>query len=802
MKVDYFNFKLIFFIFILHNLFFFFLQNNWNCFSPDRLKDSLWSEVELEDYACSPTVDASNIVSVTVGSNSSLTCSATGDPLPTIAWMAERKIISNLTDIKESTDKYVVYTSINGFKVESTLQLGIYGDHHPTEYTCRATNPANAVERVIKVVVGTGDTLDVTEKSNLKMYILIGVGALSIVLFTLLIVLLICCWCRRKSSKTSHTKLNGNGNDNGSVMVVAPGSSINPIGKPPRQYEKLPQKDFEMTHIVNTSMESSGGHKSFEELNYPGNNNPTYADPRARLPPLEEEVSGIMGALHPSSPYIMHDMAPSPTLTLQSNITQTTTSHFPDLLDNARIPRTISPTNTSYQSLAYPPLGHDWRFSYAHPNEYGSGSAMGGAADYSRSPVAYSTPQHQRPGYVTLPRRPRAPSWSGMPTPSSHVITNPLLSPSVPPSETVYDTLGPRTTADGTSTTDLTRPGSRAALYEPFPPGGLPLMSQTPISPHGLAAHYNTLAAHKFASPRHMNYQLQSRAGTSQTLPRSTPNLLADNSLSIPQFKASRNTTLEPFYEHSSAVENSEVDPLIEDPSLGIPYDHNNRYNAASTLESSMLFNNGGDYTNSSDAHLTNNNNNNNSKNNYNNAKKSTSHQGKKSSKQRLNDSANRNNLKPSVSPNPSDKFSNRTLNSSVSPSPVPTPTQILYSASPHSDQHTARPSPSSTPNANPIASLNNGYSPNSSNNNNSSSSGNTSPISLMGPPLSPVTPGGSSVLGKKKVPPKPPPKPSSKRLSVASVNSDAGGVVTTSALVRNASVSSYQDDGPDGSEV
>ncbi|XP_037087859.1 leucine-rich repeat-containing protein 24-like [Pollicipes pollicipes] len=49
-----------------------------------------------------------------------------------------------------------------------------------------------------------------------------------------------------------------------------------------------------------------------------------------------------------------------------------------------------------------------------------------------------------RPGYVTLPRRPRTPSWAGG---------------SPAPSDPVYDTLGPRTTVDGSSRLSLTSVG-------------------------------------------------------------------------------------------------------------------------------------------------------------------------------------------------------------------------------------------------------------------------------------------------------------------------------------------------------
>lgn len=414
--------------------------------------DTHWDDVQPEDYACDPVISTpSDIVSVTEGSSSSLICSAKGDPLPDIQWVADRKVLSNMSTIGDTMDHYTVVTVQNSSGVFSTLHLGVYSESHDTTYTCIATNPAATVQKDIQIVIGTDNPLDVIVKSGPQFYILMAVGIVLIFLILLLIVVVLCCWWRRRPlSRTPHTKVNGNtGGDHGNVMVVAP-SNGNPVIKPARQYEQLPQKDFEMTTVGSTHGDFSA-HQSFEEPLYGSVHQPIYVG--ARLAPVDEEA---ILEHYPPSPYLV-PQAPSPSLTIQSNLTQTTTSQYPDILDNVRVPRTISPTQMSYQSLVYPPLGQDYRFSYAHPLDYSAGHP----SEYSRTPVAYSTPQHHRPGYVTLPRRPRAPSWSGVPSPSLLIAS----SPTAPTKDTVYDTLGPRTTADGTSTTDLTRPGSYLRFY-------------------------------------------------------------------------------------------------------------------------------------------------------------------------------------------------------------------------------------------------------------------------------------------------------------------------------------------------
>uniref|UniRef100_A0A1B6KZX6 Ig-like domain-containing protein n=1 Tax=Graphocephala atropunctata TaxID=36148 RepID=A0A1B6KZX6_9HEMI len=72
-----------------------------------------------------------------------------------------------------------------------------------------------------------------------------------------------------------------------------------------------------------------------------------------------------------------------------------------------------------------------------------------GTLPYSRSQSPFSP---TRPGYVTIPRRPRVPSWSSAPTPT--LLEDPLGLLKLEP---VYDNLGPRTTADGSSVLSLNK---------------------------------------------------------------------------------------------------------------------------------------------------------------------------------------------------------------------------------------------------------------------------------------------------------------------------------------------------------
>ena len=101
--------------------------------------------------------------------------------------------------------------------------------------------------------------------------------------------------------------------------------------------------------------------------------------------------------------------------------------------DSTRLPAQHGP-----QSPIHSPVYHP------HPG-------MSGTLPYSRSASPFSPVVLPRQGYVTIPRRPRVPSWSSAPTPTP-MGGDPLFK-----FEPVYDNLGPRTTADGSSVLSLNK---------------------------------------------------------------------------------------------------------------------------------------------------------------------------------------------------------------------------------------------------------------------------------------------------------------------------------------------------------
>lgn len=177
-----------------------------------------------------------------------------------------------------------------------------------------------------------------------------------------------------------------------------------------------------------------------------------------------------------------------------------------------------SPPSGQYHPAAFKTLPHSRSVT-----PYGLGPSS------SSSSMAPVLPRH---GYVTIPRRPRAPSWSsGPPTSPTDVL------------EPVYDNLGLRTTADGSSMLSLNKspepaPSSMRGRPLPVTPGSSHysaiqrstpnILTGSPLdraAPEG-AAEWPLKLADESMDGGHLllaQQQQQQQAATSNTLGRKVP---------------------------------------------------------------------------------------------------------------------------------------------------------------------------------------------------------------------------------------------------------------------------------------
>ncbi|XP_069190460.1 uncharacterized protein [Procambarus clarkii] len=483
------------------------LQTHVTCSSPERVSGRKWETLSDVDLACRPELIVPQPqIPAALGQNASLTCHASGDPLPQLKWVLHGRVLTNMSIIPFShpEQRYVVKEIVEDNVRWTRLTVPHVTDHDFTYYTCVADNLAGLIEQNVSLVPASPTIPGaVSPKTGLELYMIIAIVSGGLLLLILIILLICCCVKKRRHHESKpRPKVNGvaGGNhiEHKNVMIV------NPVEKPPRKYEKIPQTDVELTAI-----RDGGAHRSYDEVDYPEAGPASHRIPLATLEEEDDDLPSQDTTLNLDT-----------TATPSQNVLNDYMAHYPDLLDMARH-RAVSPTQLSYHSLVTPQftMPGEWRYSYVNP------------AEFSQYPVAYVSPHpvQPRPGYVTLPRRHRSPSWAG----TSSVEPETASSP--PPAsedgkvvrfDPIYDTLGPRTTADGTSRTDLTRPALRAV--EPF----TPRTPQSPNSPPSLPPYYTPVSQSTQSGRLHTRNQ-------SSTLPRSTPNLFeAGSGLSLPQREA------------------------------------------------------------------------------------------------------------------------------------------------------------------------------------------------------------------------------------------------------------------------
>lgn len=636
------------------------------------MSGKLWRDLkDQEKMACPPEIIIpQSEVPINVGGNATLSCGAKGEPLPQIKWILDGRFLTNMTELtipfsesdpnvrfvinEEMDEEGLLWTNLTVIQMGDDFMLRGYDQSSP--FKCMVENPAKIVERNVTLVIALVLESPIITGSYLDVYIVIAIVAVALLLLILVILICVCCLRRRKAQEERPVAKAIGGDkafmERNNILIV------NPVEKPPRKneiYEKVPQADIELTEL------SKGGHKNFEEMNYPEER---VGRVRSPLTPLEEEE------FDQAAQKLLND-------SLNTSSTLDYALQYPDLLDTVKFPRAVSPTQLSYHSLVNPMYSPnpEWRYSYVYPSEFAPNRYA-----QTLQPHLY---QHQRPGYITLPRRPRTSSvTSAPPTMSRH-----QLSPTGTKLEPIYDTLGPRTTADGTSRTDLTRPMSRS-MGDPYNPSS----TLSPASPPpSLPLHYVPV------SVENKNLPSLSHANT---LPRSTPNLLQDK-------------TTYTFPEENGKTRHTPTPP-------------NNNYS-----------DNGGD-TN-------------------------------------INNNLNVNN-----EPLKEKYLKNHVPNGSSSSSSAGAALPLRIKQTPKNKSTTSRANANANANASPANKR------------------------LRSPEEKSHLANGLIIRNAddqlasptaKKVPPRPPPKPSVKRLSVSSTASDSTSKVSVGGL-------SYQDEGPDGTEV
>lgn len=427
------------------------------CAEPPTLSGKSWVDLDTDDFACKPkilypplgtTIRASN-------ANTTLSCQVTGNPLPEVSWVLNSKIIDGSDTYRR---KYILVEGIDDNNKWLNLTITNIDGSDNGDYLCAAKNPGGVEEKKISLYVthmSTGIKTPAVIEGNM-MPVLIGISCSAAILLILLIILCYCCCRRRHSEKKKADNSNGEALIEGSVIPEMEKSlinTINPVTKPPRRYDAPPS-------ITSGGTEMSELNKTLLDIDsvYNAAHDEEKHSLDFEIDPSKRSNEMLNYGRHDVVAY-PPDLLSFPTRAPQISPAASSASTVPD---TTRLPAQLNPASPIHSPI------------------YSTNPNLFRTLPYSRSQSPFTAPitppvVTPRQGYVTIPRRPRIPSWSS--TASTQIL------PSSEAQEPLYDNLGLRTTANGSSVLSLNKTG----LEQPLSPmRGRPLPATPALmqSPH------------------------------------------------------------------------------------------------------------------------------------------------------------------------------------------------------------------------------------------------------------------------------------------------------------------------------
>lgn len=465
-----------------------------SCHEPMELRGKFWSDVPSENFACRPRIfqprDGATIDATS--ENATITCRMKGSPKPEVVWTYngqplspadERISIKNSLEInrRDSADIYTSELIIVGVK---PIDRGTY--------TCIASNTGGKAKADVQLayapvsevigglgIIGSTAGIPTTNPTNLLLIIcLIAIILLSLLI---IIVLILCCYCRRVKKYSKNGSISENGlvsskidrsQDGsmleGSVIMEMQKSlltEVNPVEKPPRRNE-----------IDGKSVSTDEGHDvkktlldehSYGEYNvyWPNLWNENMIPVFSTTGNHDDETHSV--SLSDTTPRsratfvddgygtnLPPDLLSFPSRFPQSPSTQSSISNIPD--GNLYIKSPVA--SPIYQHNPYG-IAHPGFRTLQHPKNRNLAIINRNNSPFQPAPILYA-PIVMKQGYVTIPRKPRTPSWA--PSIASTMIDFPPTSPTSTMStelaiDPIYDNLGLRTTASGHSVLSLNK---------------------------------------------------------------------------------------------------------------------------------------------------------------------------------------------------------------------------------------------------------------------------------------------------------------------------------------------------------
>ncbi|XP_046970645.1 uncharacterized protein LOC124537788 [Vanessa cardui] len=411
-----------------------------SCSEPAKVNGKLWKELDSSDFACRPSIiyPSTKTTLRSSDTNVTLSCQVDGNPLPEVNWVLNAQIIDG-TYRYQGEIKYFVTQSNSENSKWVNLTIFDAGSSDNGEYLCVAKNAGGVEERSLTLAIAHAPPGIVAPPGmdNSMLPVLIGISCTAAILLIILVILCYYC-CRRRGSEKKNDNVNGEALIEGSVIPEMEKSlitAVNPVTKPPRRYDA--------PLSISSATEMSELNKTLLD------NDSVFAhnDDEKRSLDFDQHTKRSQDALNVE--YGRTDGRAYP----------------PDLLSFPARAAQISPAASNASTVPDTSRLQINPVSPIHSPIYGmtTNQNLFRTLPYSRSQSPFTAPitppvVTPRQGYVTIPRRPRVPSWSS--TASTQIL------PSAEAQEPLYDNLGLRTTADGSSVLSL----NKAGLEQQFSP--------------------------------------------------------------------------------------------------------------------------------------------------------------------------------------------------------------------------------------------------------------------------------------------------------------------------------------------
>lgn len=233
-----------------------------SCKEPLQMKDVLWNEVnDPNEFACKP-----KIISLTREPHGILACLVEGDPMPTVTWSFNNKLVTNYSFL--ASDFVVQESTVNGELKWSNLTLrNTRGGKDNGEYKCVAKSYGGSTELGREVKYDPyldGDSYYGSSDGTYDNWLLLAGSIIGALLLIAIVLFVKCYVCKRYTRKNNRNKKDKE-SVNGSVTHVIDSEEknlinvINPLQKPPRTANASANSSETEFHESNVSQYNDKG---------------------------------------------------------------------------------------------------------------------------------------------------------------------------------------------------------------------------------------------------------------------------------------------------------------------------------------------------------------------------------------------------------------------------------------------------------------------------------------------------------------------------------------------------------------